>query len=203
MRILGLFPTPVGIYDLDRSLSERELRFLSEQPQRPNRGNTTSEVTTVLDQPPMRRFRTWVQAQVDHFFKEVYSPANTDLRLRITQSWTNHTQGRQYHHKHTHPNSLISGVFYVRSRDDHDRIFFFHEPHKTLKIPAGDFNAYNSESWWLEARQNCLLLFPSHLSHMVEALPEDADTRISLSFNTFPVGDMGGEYELTLLHLKA
>jgi hypothetical protein len=31
----------------------------------------------------------------------------------ITQSWLNYTETNQYHHKHEHPNSLVSGVFYV------------------------------------------------------------------------------------------
>jgi len=59
---------------------------------------------------------------------------------------------------------------------------------------------YNSESWWFEVGTGDLLLFPSSLTHMVETVQEDE--RISLSFNTFPVGYVGDESSLTALHLK-
>jgi hypothetical protein len=46
-----------------------------------------------------------------------------------------------------------------------------------------------------------LLLFPSSLMHMVDNTVSK-DTRISLSFNTFPVGTIGKEINADALHLK-
>jgi hypothetical protein len=43
------------------------------------------------------------------------------------------------------------------------------------------------------------MLFPSSLTHMVEAVQQE---RVSLSFNTFPVGYVGEEESLTALHLE-
>lgn len=45
-----------------------------------------------------------------------------------------------------------------------------------------------------------LMIFPSSLAHMVETVKEE--DRISLSFNTFPVGYVGEEEALTALHLE-
>ena len=47
-----------------------------------------------------------------------------------------------------------------------------------------------------------LILFPSRLTHMVETVKGE-DTRISLSFNTFPVGLVGEEMDLTGLKLES
>ena len=47
-----------------------------------------------------------------------------------------------------------------------------------------------------------LVLFPSSLTHMVETVQGEA-TRISLSFNTFPVGSIGEGVDLTGLRVDA
>ena len=45
-----------------------------------------------------------------------------------------------------------------------------------------------------------MVLFPSSLTHMVETVQGDQQ-RISLSFNTFPVGSVGDEMNLTGLQI--
>jgi hypothetical protein len=52
----------------------------------------------------------------------------------------------------------------------------------------------------MEAQRGRLFIFPSSLSHVVETV-QGKDTRISLSFNTFPVGIWGDDEELTGVHL--
>ena len=42
----------------------------------------------------------------------------SSIHLKITQSWINFTKKGEYHHPHAHPNSLISGVFYVEADKD-------------------------------------------------------------------------------------
>jgi predicted 2-oxoglutarate/Fe(II)-dependent dioxygenase YbiX len=59
---------------------------------------------------------------------------------------------------------------------------------------------HNSESWWFEVGAGDLMLFPSSLTHMVETV--QGDERVSLAFNTFPVGYVGEEESLTALHLE-
>ena len=70
-----------------------------------------------------------------------------------------------------------------------------------IKFPPVKWNEYNSESWWFPVGTGELILFPSNLSHKVQPV-EGSDTRISLAFNTFPVGHIGDEDELTALHLE-
>jgi hypothetical protein len=56
------------------------------------------------------------------------------------------------------------------------------------------------KAWWFEVGTGDLVLFPSSLTHMVETVKGD-QTRISLSFNTFPVGNIGEEVSLTGLQI--
>ena len=46
------------------------------------------------------------------------------IEIYITISWINYTETNQYHHAHSHPNSVISGVYYIET-DESDTITFF------------------------------------------------------------------------------
>ena len=123
------------------------------------------------------------------------------MSLRITQSWLNYTDTGQNHHRHPHPNSYISGVFYLNANPEVDKIYFFKEEYKQLLIDPQTFNLWNSTSWWLPVGTGDLLIFPSNLIHMVDNTI-NKETRISLAFNTFPVGLLGDEDHLDSLYLQ-
>ena len=199
--IHSLFPTPVAIYKLDRELTEKELSFIKGQETRANMGNVTSTDNTVLRNRSMTKLRDFIESSVSEYFKTVHSPKH-DVSLRVTQSWINYTEPGQYHHKHAHPNSFVSGVFYPQANRETDKIYFYRDGFQQIKFPPSDWNVWNSESWWFEGGTGDLILFPSSLTHMVETVKGE-DTRISLSFNTFPVGLVGEEMDLTGLKLES
>jgi len=199
--IHSLFPTPVAIYKLDRELTEKELSFIKSQETRANTGNVTSTDNTILRNYSMTKLRDFIESNVSEYFKSIYSPKH-DVSLRVTQSWINYTEPGQYHHKHAHPNSFVSGVFYPQANRETDKIYFYRDGFQQIKFPPSDWNIWNSESWWFEVGTGDLILFPSSLIHMVETVKGE-DTRISLSFNTFPVGLVGDEMDLTGLKLES
>ena len=199
--IQNLFPTPVAIYKLDRELTGEELVFIKNQETRPNTGNVTSTDNMILRNHSMTKLRNFIESNVSEYFKTVHSPKH-NVNLRITQSWINYTEPGQYHHKHAHPNSFVSGVFYPQANRETDKIYFYRDGFQQIKFPPSDWNVWNSESWWFEVGTGDLILFPSSLTHMVETVKGE-DTRISLSFNTFPVGLVGEEMDLTGLKLES
>jgi uncharacterized protein (TIGR02466 family) len=198
MQLHNLFPTAVGMFDLGREFSAEETEFFLGLEQKPNLGNTSSQNTKVLSSDPMASIKEFVEASVAEYLGSVYAPKN-EVGMRVTQSWCNYTKPGQFHHKHEHPNSFISGVLYLQSGPS-DRIYFYKNGYQQIKLPTENWNLYNSESWWFEATKGRLILFPSSLTHMVEAVKGD-DTRVSLSFNTFPVGHVGDDQALTGLYL--
>lgn len=198
--IQNLFPTPVGTYKLNRDLTENEIVFIKGQETLPNTGNLTSTDTRILCNHSMLELRNFLESSVSEYFKTVYDPKN-NVNLQITQSWINYTEPGQYHHKHAHPNSFVSGVFYPQANRETDRIYFYRDGYQQIKLPPNEWNAWNSDSWWFEVGTGDLVLFPSSLTHMVEAV-KGKDTRISLSFNTFLVGSVGDDTELTGLKLE-
>ena len=95
---------------------------------------------------------------------------------------------------------VLRYVIVAQLADLRDKIYFYKDGYERIKVPAAEFNPYNSESWWFEVGAGDLILFPSHLTHMVETKVGD-ETRISIAFNTFLKGYIGSDESLTGLHL--
>jgi len=197
MVIENLFPVPIGFFKYDGKI---DTNFLINQPQRANEGNTSSEDKYILNYKELLDLRQFIEKSLHEYFTATYCPKN-DVYLKITQSWLNWTKPGQHHHKHAHPNSLISGVYYINARKDSDKIFFCRDAYQQIKIPPAEWNQYNSESWWFPVESNDVLFFPSSLVHMVRSVEEN-ETRISLAFNAFPIGMLGDEDKLTALQLE-
>jgi uncharacterized protein (TIGR02466 family) len=199
MTIHNLFPTPVQFFKLDRELKKKEHSFLLNQKQRKNSGNATSVNNYILKEKELFNLKSFLELSLNKYFKEICKPS-TDVKPYITQSWVNYCKKGEFHHIHTHPNSFISGIFYVQADVNKDKIYFFKDGYKQLLIPTNDFNLYNSTSWWFEVKTGDLILFPSSLTHKVETV--ETDLRISLSFNTFLKGTLGVNNDLSELILE-
>lgn len=197
MNLELLFPTPVAFFDLGRDLAKKESDFLAKQDRRPNEGNQSSVDNYVLDKPALAKLKDGIQKCVEEYVKDVWKVDKT-LGVRITQSWLNWTKAGQYHHKHAHPNSFMSGVFYINAVEDRDRITFHQSEYKQIKPKYDEWNRWNSESWWLPVKTGQIVLFPSSLTHMVESIGGEEE-RVSLAFNTFLTGKVGDEKILTEL----
>jgi uncharacterized protein (TIGR02466 family) len=199
--INGIFPTPIYISKLDRKLTPLELKFVDKNKKNfyKNDGNITSKNNYILNEKPFTNIKKELDLIVNDYFDKVISTSN-NITPYITQSWLNYTETNQYHHKHQHPNSLISGVFYVNCHEEHDKIKFFNDNYKTIKLEIKDWNMWNSESWWFSVKTGDIILFPSSLTHMVESKQGD-NTRISLAFNVFIKGTVGNNKNLTELIL--
>jgi uncharacterized protein (TIGR02466 family) len=199
MIVENLFPIPIGFFKYNDELTSEQIKFLTELEQRPNNGNYSSSDKYILKQKKLSNVTTFIEKCAQEYFMGTISPKN-DVRLRITQSWINWTSPGQYHHKHAHPNSYISGCFYINANKKTDKIFFYKEVYQPIKFPPIEWNNYNSESWWFPVGTGDLVFFPSNLTHMVEPV-DGENTRISLAFNMFPAGHIGDEDELTALYL--
>jgi uncharacterized protein (TIGR02466 family) len=198
MDIISLFPTAVGIFNLGRDLTEEEKSYLINQEHAPNMGNTTSKERFILRHDSMKDLKSFIDTSVNEYFSQIVAPMK-DVSLYVTQSWVNYSKQGQWHHSHEHPNSILSGVFYVQS-DATDKIYFEKNHYEQISFPTEKFNLYNSKTWWLEATQGRLVIFPSSLRHSVNAVETD-HTRISLSFNTFARGMIGSAENLTALEV--
>jgi uncharacterized protein (TIGR02466 family) len=199
--IHSLFATPIYFSKLNRKLNKEELLFIEETKLDiyNNEGNTTSNDNRILNNKAFKILKEELDLKVQDYFNKVIS-SNDAITPYITQSWLNYTETNQYHHKHEHPNSLVSGVFYVNCHEEHDKIKFFNDNYKIIKLEVKDWNIWNAQTWLFSVKTGDIILFPSSLTHMVETKKGD-NTRISLAFNVFIKGTIGDRKRLTELIL--
>ena len=204
MKIEALFPVALGCTELDRELTKEELDFFKRTQESKDRvtnhGNTHTNDHYILDNPELSELKKNLTEKVNLYFRDVYK-IDEDIKIYITISWVNYTETGEYHHSHNHPNSVISGVYYIET-DESDTITFSTPwlNKLTMFMNPTEYNQWNSEEWWYPTRKNTLLLFPSKLTHHVDQVKSDK-TRISLAFNTFIKGKIGGS-NLSELFLK-
>jgi len=200
--INSIFPTPIYISNINRELTKKELLFIDKNKLdvHKNEGNTTSNNNYILNNEEFNNLKKELDLVVNDYFDKVISSSN-NIKPYITQSWLNYTETNQYHHKHEHPNSLVSGVFYINCDEKFDKIVFFKKDmYQTLKPETKNWNLWNSDSWTFPVKTGNIILFPSSLTHCVET-KEGSNTRISLAFNVFIKGTIGANKSLTELIL--
>jgi uncharacterized protein (TIGR02466 family) len=199
LNLYSIFPTAVAKFELGRDFTAEEMAFVNWQPTHRNSGNATSNDRYVLKNMAFCKLKEFAESCVAEYLKTIYAPKH-NVSLRLTQSWLNYTKPGEFHHKHAHPNSFVSGVLYLKAAREQDKIYFYREGYQQIKLPAENYNQHNSDSWWFEVGAGDLMLFPSSLTHMVETV--QGEERVSLAFNTFPVGYVGEEEQLTALNLE-
>tara|TARA_R110000751_G_scaffold32737_1_gene82017 strand:+ start:1544 stop:2164 length:621 start_codon:yes stop_codon:yes gene_type:complete len=196
-----IFPTPVYFTKIDREFTKQELQFVQEQKKHcmKNTGNIHTKDNYILNRKEFKNIKKFLNKHCKNYLDTVICPKN-NLELYITQSWLNYTEADQHHHKHEHPNSVISGVLYFDSDIKNDKILFSKPGYQQIKpiIDNTKFNLWNSETWFFPVETGKLIMFPSSTTHQVEN-KKGKNTRISLAFNTFYKGTIGSNPYLTEL----
>ena len=205
VEIMQLFPTPLLYGKLERGLTEEERNCIDEccEDLRTNDANLTTVDTYVLKRPELANLNSWLTELSNQFLRNTFFVTG-EFTLYITQSWINITKPGQYHHKHRHPNSILSGTFYINTiPNDTIQIYSNSRVHPLLYAYDFDFKDQNMYNDWLYSQSvinNNIVMFPSSLEHGVP-INKSNDIRVSLSFNSFCRGTIGNRIDLTELVL--
>lgn len=202
--IQNIFPTPVYMTNIDREFTKKELDFVYSQKKHTvnNDGNTSTIDNYILNRKELKNIKKLINIACQDYLDKIICPSN-NLQLYVTQSWLNFTEPNQFHHRHEHPNSVISGVLYLDTDKNNDTIKFFNPIKYQQLLPevnSDKYNFYNSSSWWFPVESGQLIMFPSSTTHQVDN-KKGSNTRISLAFNTFYKGTLGSNKDLTELIL--
>jgi hypothetical protein len=195
----GIFPTPILIINIGRKFTDDEKSFFDLQKETivNNLGNITSADNYLMKNKVMANINNELLFALNHYMDKIIVPKD-DVKPYITQSWLNWTEKGQFHHRHAHQNSYLSGVLYINTDEEKDKIIFFNDGYEKIHVYSKEWNLFNSKSWFFNVKPGDIIVFPSHLQHMVEPTTSD-ETRVSLSFNTFLRGRIGDERQLTEL----
>ena len=202
MIVHQLFPIPVYVSKLERDLSKEELKMIQKYKKKTNsnEGNITSKDTYVLENKTLKNLKEDLHKKLLDYFDKVVCNVDPIIPY-ITQSWLNYTEPNEYHHKHFHSNSYVSGVFYVNADKGVDHIKFYQTHVPELEPAIEKYNIFNARSLWFPVETGNIVLFPSSLPHGVDK-KQGTNSRISLSFNTYFKGTIGNKRKLTELILK-
>lgn len=114
----------------------------------------------------------------------------TDNKYKIKNMWININKPQGYNIAHTHPDSDLSGVFWINAPQN-SGVLRFESPNHFTQYKAiqhsnekikNSLNYYHD--FWLEPTEGKLIIFPSDIKHFVEENQSKED-RISISFNIF------------------
>ena len=204
METLKIFPQIIFKNKLPNSFLYIEKHLDSQETFFPQKGNwERSKNTYVLDQPEFEKFGNYILDKALIFSQKYMGLSYSEYKF--SQSWITIKHSGQSHSPHTHPNSLISGVFYYGKVLNNTPGISFKRPfsfpsgyvldvdYMPDKDPSKEFITFN-----ISAGE--MFLFPSYLPHAVL----NNSTKLSrkcLAFNIVPKQGLGSRENLTELKL--
>lgn len=195
-----LFPCVVLKTNIGRDITDAEINSIDEVDVKDNHGNLISVDENVLhDLESLSNLKKEAESVVDSYLREVIKPINS-LDVYITTSWINKTPPGNYHHKHRHPNSYLSGVIILKSDPNYDDLTYHRGGHIAIQMDRSEHNKLNSDSWSLPVSPGDIFLFPSDIQHEVQRTKPKGD-RLSIAFNTWVKGSLGNSDNKTRLNI--
>ena len=197
IEVHSLFPIPLFKTKLNRDFTEKEINFILENENKVQINNYNTKVSTnknILDSEELKDIKN----EINNFlynYKNIVLNTDNKFELYITQSWISYMKDNYFHNQHNHLNSFVSGVLYIQAQDN---IMFLTDKNNFFELKVKQFNNFNSQSFNMNVQTGDIILFPSHLTHLVPH-KINKNKRISLAFNTFIKGEIGRAEALTEL----
>lgn len=192
---------PLSIYEFNASdeLTNNVLNYVTNLPFIKNVNNKTS--ATDEQEFVFEEFKLWCENCLEEVKTEEYG--NVNWKFYITQMWANKSNYAEFHHKHYHPNSILSAVFYLNSiPKGGETKFYLENPYyyiETAKILSLASKKNKHEiSDTIQSTKGKLVIFPSTLWHTVNPF-NNIEPRYSVSFNTFFKGSLGSKGSSTFI----
>ena len=115
--------------------------------------------------------------------KEIEKNLGLEKKLILHNLWCNINGLGSFNRPHSHPGSVVSGVYYISIPKNSGSIVFLNRDLDSFfKGHVNKYNEYNSTIWKINPKENECILFPSYLEHYVEPNLNKKE-RISISFN--------------------
>ena len=182
-----LFSTPIGFYNFDYDLLSIEKWCYSEMHKSDGRecsnsgGWQSNDYTGEdLELTPLKQLYDGIRYSSAEFGRIL----GVRDRPELVNLWININPKGSYNKFHIHPDSRISGVFWIKSTNTGNSgpLVFMRENSYALETIAPIETKYSINRQAYNPLTNNMLLFPSYLPHQVLPNKSDED-RISISFN--------------------
>ena len=118
--------------------------------------------------------------------EEIYQKEKLSRKPVCGNMWANINGPGNFNRPHLHPNSLFSGVYWIKTPQKSGNLMVYDpRPGVQLTMPNRKEGKWSPELWrevHYEPKAGRCIMFPSWLWHEVKS-NESNDTRISVSFN--------------------
>jgi uncharacterized protein (TIGR02466 family) len=185
------FPSPVWHFSIDnyQQLNSVLLAEIDRERQRDPRGEQLSNILGWHSASNLHKLSGLAELTqiIDRNVLEVATFLNWDLTkiaVNITTCWAMVNDKYASNALHNHPNSILSGVYYLQTPENCGGITFTdpRSASRMLNPPLTEFNLWTLPKISYKPQAGSMLLFPSWLMHGVEPNLSD-EARISMSFN--------------------
>ena len=185
------FPTSIWRFNVAgyRTLNEKLMQLIQDKRERNPAGMSRSTVLGWHSTDQLHRRPEWQEfvAILHNAISEVgrcYRIDTNQVSLEMAACWAIVNGKSASNVVHCHPNSFLSGVYYVNVTEESGDIFF-QDPRQTANMsscPVTEFTPWTIRQVTYRPHPGGMLIFPSWLYHGVG--PNLTDTlRVSLSFN--------------------
>jgi uncharacterized protein (TIGR02466 family) len=195
-QIFNLFPTPLYVTTYEGDTTEVINYFDSCEMNEDNTGyGIISKNSYIVDHPVCKPLANFF---MQHFRKFATEVMRYDYQeLEFAQSWLTYKKPGQFHKAHTHPNTLLAGVFYYEFEPGDPAICFskvagsqyrtYMEP---SLLPDYQNHPYSQEEIYFMPEKNNFIIFPSYVMHGV---PPNKTNKIrkALGVNVLTKGKLG------------
>jgi uncharacterized protein (TIGR02466 family) len=185
------FPTPIWHFNLDNcdQLNNTLIQEIKVEQQHDRKGQKRSNILgwhSANDLHQRASFAEFTNIIGEHVLA-VATCLHWDLAkvsLKIESCWAIVNGKLASNSVHNHPNSVLSGVYYLQA-PEHSGVISFCDPRPSAQVlvpPITEFSPWTLPKISYKPQVGTMLIFPSWLLHSVE-MNLSGELRISLSFN--------------------
>jgi len=187
--ILPIFPIVITKNKIERHFTQKELDYMLSYQDKLRENESNTENIYILENEELCDIKKLCEDALKDYLLQVYDPINNDdIKLNITHSWLNFTKKGQFHHPHTHHNSILCGCLYINADEKKDTIVFT-KAESAENWQIQNKNNINNNNFTLSVSSGDIIIFPSNLTHSVPVI--ETEGRFSLAFNSFFSGSIG------------
>lgn len=151
--------------------------------------------TRLLEQPQLALLKSQILAHVQVWTRQELHVAE-HIEFYLLNSWcTRHDHG-DLSERHTHDNSLISGVVYIDCDELSGDLTFYRDFNhlnlwpSAVSLDTVHYTPTTAKYWWIRPQVGDIVLFPSHLAHGVPP-SRSPHPRHCVAFNLYARGSIG------------
>lgn len=121
---------------------------------------------------------------ITRFVKDYNHQMGSSKDVYPTEGWFNTYYKKDYQEFHIHQNSIYSAVFFVEAPQGSSPLVLQNPNYLYKMLVINDLkdSKYSHNTWSVPSQENKLVVFPSHLMHMVPCHQSD-QKRVSIAIN--------------------